>query len=234
MPNPVDFSIETGRSDERDDLPFDLFYACGNENDPRFVAGRSLTVARPRRRARRRPAANCTCSLRGVGGAPQLAGAKYQRALELAGDRPQRQQAQRHFPLFFRSARPTRRQRAGGADRPRHRLRERCLPRANSSIFPALRRTSGKDRQADRRLRLSAARLRRPAGRATRRCSTSGSSPAMSSMSPSIAATLRRSLGRACKHSDPAARSDATLRVRRKSGYASPSRATPHVERRTP
>ncbi len=83
MPNPVDFSIETGRSDERDDLPYDLFYACGNENDPRFVAGRSWTsrdlvgelgAALPQ----------LHMLTPGVGGAPQLAGAKYQRALESA------------------------------------------------------------------------------------------------------------------------------------------------------
>ena len=43
MPNPVDFSIERGRNHERRDLPYDLFYACGNENDPRFVCGRDWT-----------------------------------------------------------------------------------------------------------------------------------------------------------------------------------------------
>ena len=84
MPNPVDFSIETGRSDERDDLPYDLFYACGNENDPRFVCRSELDLARPRRRARRRPAAIAHAHRRGSAARPQLAGAKYQRALESA------------------------------------------------------------------------------------------------------------------------------------------------------
>jgi hypothetical protein len=83
MPNPVDLSIETGRCHERDDLPFDLFYACGNENDPRFVAGRDWTsrdlvaaigAALPRLRM----------VTPGVGGAPRIAGAKYQRTLESA------------------------------------------------------------------------------------------------------------------------------------------------------
>jgi hypothetical protein len=83
MPNPVDFSIETGRSDERDDLPYDLFYACGNENDPRFVAGRSWTS---RDLVGKIGAALPQLHMLtpGVGGAPQLAGAKYQRALESA------------------------------------------------------------------------------------------------------------------------------------------------------
>jgi hypothetical protein len=83
MPNPVDLSIETGRCHERDDLPFDLFYACGNENDSRFVANRDWTsrdliaaigAALPRLRM----------FTPGVGGAPPIAGAKYQRALESA------------------------------------------------------------------------------------------------------------------------------------------------------
>ena len=34
MPNPVDYSIESGHNHERRDLPFDLFYACGNEERP--------------------------------------------------------------------------------------------------------------------------------------------------------------------------------------------------------
>jgi hypothetical protein len=81
MPNPVDPSIETGRCHERAELPFDLFYACGNQSDPRFVAGRDWTSrdliaklhdALPRLRM----------LTPGVDGAPQLAGAKYQRALE--------------------------------------------------------------------------------------------------------------------------------------------------------
>jgi hypothetical protein len=83
MPNPVDFSIETGRSDERDDLPYHLFYACGNENDPRFVAGRSLT-SRDLVGELGAGLPQLHMLTPGVGGAPQLAGAKYQRALESA------------------------------------------------------------------------------------------------------------------------------------------------------
>ena len=83
MPNPVDFSIETGLNHERDALPFDLFYACGNDQDLRFVAGRSvssreliasLAAARPALRM----------ATPGVAGAPTIAGALYQRTLESA------------------------------------------------------------------------------------------------------------------------------------------------------
>jgi hypothetical protein len=83
MPNPVDFSIESGRNHERRDLPFDLFYACGNENDPRFVCGRNWTSAEL--------IAHIACAAPqvrilspGVRGQPHLAGGKYQRALESA------------------------------------------------------------------------------------------------------------------------------------------------------
>jgi hypothetical protein len=40
LPNPVDFSVETGLSHERSDLPFDLFFACGHPSRPlRHVCG---------------------------------------------------------------------------------------------------------------------------------------------------------------------------------------------------
>jgi hypothetical protein len=41
LPNPVDFSIERGRAHEQRDLPYDLFYACGDPGrPPRVVLGR--------------------------------------------------------------------------------------------------------------------------------------------------------------------------------------------------
>jgi hypothetical protein len=83
MPNPVDFSIECGRNHERADLPYDLFYACGNENDPRYLCGRDWTskdlIAHIARSA---PALRILSP--GVRGEPQLAGGPYQRALESA------------------------------------------------------------------------------------------------------------------------------------------------------
>ena len=39
LPNPVDFSIETGRNDEKQDLPYDLFYPCGNPTATRYTCG---------------------------------------------------------------------------------------------------------------------------------------------------------------------------------------------------
>jgi hypothetical protein len=83
VPNPVDLSIETGRCHERDELPYDLFYACGNENDPRFVAGRDWT-SRDLVAALGAALPRLKMFTPGVGGAPQIAGAKYQLALESA------------------------------------------------------------------------------------------------------------------------------------------------------
>ncbi|MGD1035684.1 MAG: glycosyltransferase [Roseiarcus sp.] len=83
MPNPVDFSIECGRNHERSDLPYDLFYACGNENDPRFVCGRDWTSTELIAHiAKNLPELRILSP--GVRGHPQLAGGKYQRALESA------------------------------------------------------------------------------------------------------------------------------------------------------
>jgi hypothetical protein len=83
MPNPVDFSIERGRNDERRDLPYDLFYACGNENDRRFLCGQDWTsVDLIAHIAREAPELRILAP--GVRGQPQLAGGAYQRALESA------------------------------------------------------------------------------------------------------------------------------------------------------
>ncbi len=83
LPNPVDFSIETGRNYEKAQLPYDLFYACGNPLMMRFTCGKDwlpedliqqIESGVPGVRTR-------LTSLRGF---PQLAGAAYQEALESA------------------------------------------------------------------------------------------------------------------------------------------------------
>jgi hypothetical protein len=82
MANPMDISIERGRCDLVDDLPFDLFYACGNPGRPlRHICGHDwnmddfiadLRTKLPKTRF----------LLGGVGGQPNLTGAAYQTALE--------------------------------------------------------------------------------------------------------------------------------------------------------
>ncbi len=81
LPNPVDFAVESGRADLADDLPHDLFFACGHPSRPRralfgrdwdmmdFVA--ELRALAPGARLR----------LAGLDGAPHLAGAAYHDAL---------------------------------------------------------------------------------------------------------------------------------------------------------
>ena len=83
MPNPVDFSIEAGCCHERDDLPFDLFYACGNENTPaNRLRRRNDQQSGPG--GDRRPPARLRIVSPGARGEPNLRGGKYQRALESA------------------------------------------------------------------------------------------------------------------------------------------------------
>lgn len=83
FPNPVDFSIETGRNHERDDLPYDLFFACGNGRIARNVCGRDwspdallshIEASVPGLRT-------LTAGMRGM---PHAFGAAYQSALESA------------------------------------------------------------------------------------------------------------------------------------------------------
>ena len=83
MPNPVDFSIESGRNYERRDLPFDLFYACGSENSVRLLCGRE-TTAKEALAAIEARIPGIRILSPGARGQPNLAGAKYQRALESA------------------------------------------------------------------------------------------------------------------------------------------------------
>lgn len=82
MPNPADTSIERGRADLRADLPFDLFYACGNPGrPPRLICGQGwnmddffymLTLRLPQLRM----------ELGGILGHPIVKAAAYQAALE--------------------------------------------------------------------------------------------------------------------------------------------------------
>ncbi len=83
MPNPVDFSIETGRNHERRDLPYDLFYACGNELSIRWVCGVKTTAKEVLAEIEARVPGIRVLSP-GARGEPNIAGAKYQRALESA------------------------------------------------------------------------------------------------------------------------------------------------------
>ncbi len=83
LPNPVDFSIERGENHQKTDLPFDLFYACGNPADLREVGGRAWAMDDF---ARALEQALPTMKPRWVGlaGQPNLGGADYQRAIESA------------------------------------------------------------------------------------------------------------------------------------------------------
>jgi hypothetical protein len=81
LPNPVDFSIESGRADLARDLPYDLFFACGHPSrPPRMLGGREwhmepffarLQADVPALRPR----------LAGLCGQPHLGGDAYQQAL---------------------------------------------------------------------------------------------------------------------------------------------------------
>jgi hypothetical protein len=82
LPNPVDFSVESGCNHEKPDLPYDLFYACGNPEAARNICGqdwlpgtlmRDLYSALPNLRA-------LTPGL----DTPHVTGARYQAALESA------------------------------------------------------------------------------------------------------------------------------------------------------
>jgi hypothetical protein len=83
LPNPVDLSIERGENHLKAELPFDLFYACGNPADLREVGGRAWNMddfARSLMQA--------LPSLKplwvGLMSQPTLGGADYQRAIQSA------------------------------------------------------------------------------------------------------------------------------------------------------
>lgn len=82
LPNPVDFSIESGRADLQADLPHDMFYACGHPRSPlRTAFGQDwdmdIFLAELRRQV-----PGLRAKLAGPEGQPNLAGAPYQAALE--------------------------------------------------------------------------------------------------------------------------------------------------------
>ena len=83
LPNPVDFSIETGRNHDRANLPFDLFCACGNARQTRNTCGGDwypdslIDVLE-------QGAPGLRMLLPGLRGASNIAGAEYQKGLESA------------------------------------------------------------------------------------------------------------------------------------------------------
>jgi hypothetical protein len=81
LPNPVDFSIESGAAHLERDLPFDLFYACGHPSSPpRHLFGRDWNMDAFFAELRRRVPGLRAC-VAGIEGQPTLAGAPYQAAL---------------------------------------------------------------------------------------------------------------------------------------------------------
>jgi hypothetical protein len=83
LPNPIDFSIETGENHLKAELPFDLFYACGDPADLRDVGGKAWNMDDFGRAVM---AALPALKPRWVGlmGQPLLGGATYQHAVESA------------------------------------------------------------------------------------------------------------------------------------------------------
>ena len=82
LPNPVDLSIERGRADLADRPEYDLFYACGHPSRPRrTICGRDWDMEDFFRALKARLPELRLC-LGGLFGAPHLAGAGYQAALE--------------------------------------------------------------------------------------------------------------------------------------------------------
>ena len=81
LPNPVDFSIESGRADLEATLHFDVFYACGHPARPlRTICGRDWDME-DFFAALRRAVPGLRTRLAGLDGQPHLAGAAYQDAL---------------------------------------------------------------------------------------------------------------------------------------------------------
>ena len=82
MPNPADPSIERGRADLRADLPFDLFYGCGNPSRPlREICGKAWDMNEFFAMLRER-LPQLRMKLAGVDGLPHLMAASYQAVLE--------------------------------------------------------------------------------------------------------------------------------------------------------
>ena len=77
MPNPVDLSIERCRNFEKDNLPFDVFFASNSEDDRRYHCGawhhmdvfcRDMAKSAP----------DLRLALPGIGGQPKVFGPEYQ------------------------------------------------------------------------------------------------------------------------------------------------------------
>jgi len=80
LPNPVDFSIEYGRTHEQRNLPYDLFFAAGGENMPRNLCGQDIT---PDQLLRRIEGAipDIRLKLGLMRGQPALVGAAFEQAM---------------------------------------------------------------------------------------------------------------------------------------------------------
>jgi len=84
LPNPVDWSIEIGLNHLKQELPFDLFYACGNPaRPPRYICGRPWDMDNFIRELTQK-IPNVRFLLGGMQGHPHRVGANYQTALESA------------------------------------------------------------------------------------------------------------------------------------------------------
>jgi hypothetical protein len=83
LPNPVDFSVESGHNHEKHELPYDFFYACGNPAATRYTCGKDW-LPDDLIRAIETGVPGLRCRLTGIQNYPSLTGAFYQQALESA------------------------------------------------------------------------------------------------------------------------------------------------------
>ena len=81
LPNPVDFSIESGEAHLARALPHDVFYACGHPSSPpRHIFGRAWNMDAFFAELRAR-VPGMRAFVAGIEGRPNIAGAPYQEAL---------------------------------------------------------------------------------------------------------------------------------------------------------
>jgi hypothetical protein len=83
LPNPVDFSIETGRNHEQAELPYGLYYSCGNGRKLRESCGKAW-LPDDLLQLIERAIPGLRTLVAGMRGQRQIAGAEYQSALETA------------------------------------------------------------------------------------------------------------------------------------------------------
>jgi hypothetical protein len=81
FPNPVDFSIETGKNHEKNHLPYDVFFACGNGRIPRNLCGDDWYPDELLSKFEQH-IPDLRCLKAGIGGQSHVFGARYQKALE--------------------------------------------------------------------------------------------------------------------------------------------------------